>query len=516
MELQYDDSPEEPPTKSEEVIKSIIVNAEVTAAKEREVGVLEAFRRFPKATLWSLFLGITIIMAGYDGQVVPSLFGVAAFVNRYADGEISAAWQSGLGMGNPIGQVVGTLCIPWPSERWGRKKTLYACTLALTGCNFIQFFSPSLAVLCAGEVLAGFVWGAFIALAPTYISEISPLALRGILEAYMNMSFVIGQFVATGMIDGFNSRPDEWAYRAPFALQWLWCLILLIGIPFIPESPWYLVRGNRRDEAKRSLERFGWEDIEEAVSVIEQTDLLEREFKTSSSYFDCFKGVNLARTEICAMLYSIPVFSGLPMIAYCIYFFERAGMSQDVAVNMSLGNNAIGLFAGFCSFVMITIAGRRTIYNYTISVLVIMLFVIGALDCAPNYDTNKSFSWAQASLLDIWTFIYQMATGPLTFVYISEVSASKLRSRTIAVATACQALINIGMTVAVPYMFNPEDANMRGKIGFFFGGLGCFSVTWAYFRLPETKGRTFEELDIMFERRIKARDFKNYVIHEFS
>ena len=61
-------------------------------------------------------------------------------------------------------------------------------------------------------------------------------------------------------------------------------------------------------------------------------------------------------------------------------------------------------------------------------------------------------------------------------------------------------------------MINPDQANMQGKLGFFFGGLAALCLVWAHFRIPETMGRTFEELDILFNRKVSARDFKNYVI----
>ena len=73
-----------------------------------------------------------------------------------------------------------------------------------------------------------------------------------------------------------------------------------------------------------------------------------------------------------------------------------------------------------------------------------------------------------------------------------------------------QALIGIVMTVAIPYMINPDQANLRGKLGFFFGGLAALCFVWSYFRVPETKGRTYEELDIMFERGVRTRQFKDY------
>jgi MFS transporter, SP family, general alpha glucoside:H+ symporter len=500
--------------------ETVIISTKEAAELEKKYGIIDSFRRYPMAAFWSIFLGMTIIMSGYDGQLVPSFYGVEAFVNRYGSEfegqmEITAAWQSGLGMGNPIGQVVGTLAVPWPSEVFGRKKVLFACLILLSGTNFIQFFAPNLPTLCAGEVLAGLIWGAFISLTPTYVSEISPLQMRGILEAYMNMAFVIGQFVAAGAIEGFSRRTDKWAYRGPFALQWLWCVLLLVGMVFIPESPWYLVRRGRHEDAKRSLERLGWSDVDKVVESIDETDKLEHDFLIKSSYVDCYRGTNLRRTEICSMLYAIPVFAGVMMIAYSLYFFELAGMDQTTAVNMSLGNNAIGMFAGFCSYVAVSLAGRRTIYLTSLFSLIILLFVIGGLDCAPAYDTNPAFSWAQASLLNVFTFIYQMTTGPMTFVIISEVSATKLRSRTIAVATATQAVVSIAATVAVPYMFNPENGNMRGKIGFVFAGLGILCFAWSYYRLPETKGRTFRELDIMFERKVATRQFRTYNIYDY-
>ncbi len=109
---------------------------------------------------------------------------------------------------------------------------------------------------------------------------------------------------------------------------------------------------------------------------------------------------------------------------------------------------------------------------------------------------------------------------------LCECSATKVRGKTIAIATAVQALVGIVMTIAIPYMINPDQANMRGKLGFFFGGLAALCFIWSYFRVPETKvclettplddeadigqNRTYEELDIMFEKGVRTRDFKHY------
>jgi MFS transporter, SP family, general alpha glucoside:H+ symporter len=136
---------------------------------------------------------------------------------------------------------------------------------------------------------------------------------------------------------------------------------------------------------------------------------------------------------------------------------------------MSVGYLAVG-FVGTCfSWILLSKFGRRQIYNVGLATLSLMMFIIAILDCAPNYENRSGVIWAQSTIMVIWNGIYDLTIGPVCFSIICEVSAMKVRSRTIAVATAVQALFGIVMTVAIPYMINPDQANMRGKLGFFFG-----------------------------------------------
>jgi SP family general alpha glucoside:H+ symporter-like MFS transporter len=122
-------------------------------------------------------------------------------------------------------------------------------------------------------------------------------------------------------------------------------------------------------------------------------------------------------------------------------------------------------------------------------VMTIILFIIGFLDIGRG---NTGAVWAQATLMDIWTFVYQMTVGPICFVIISEISATRLRGRTIAIATAVQAFATIIFTVAMPYMLSSDQADWRGKAGFLFGAISLLCYVWCFFRLPESRGRTFE------------------------
>lgn len=216
-------------------------------------------------------------MTAFDPQLIGNLYAVPAFQRDFGylyEGEyiISAPWQTSLSMvrtsltlvglsmiadhsqGNPIGQVVGALFAAYPMEWYGRKRTFGVCVILTAALIFIQFFARSLEVLLVGELLGGLVLGTYAAIAPTYASEgssvpdaltkrwltqtVCPVALRGQLTSYVNLCFVMGQLIANGVTNGTSQMESHWAYSAPFATQWVWPLVILIGWPFAPESPW--------------------------------------------------------------------------------------------------------------------------------------------------------------------------------------------------------------------------------------------------------------------------------------
>jgi MFS transporter, SP family, general alpha glucoside:H+ symporter len=140
-------------------------------------------------------------------------------------------------------------------------------------------------------------------------------------------------------------------------------------------------------------------------------------------------------------------------------------------------------------------------------IMTILLFLIGLLALPTN---EPGAIWAMASLMDVWTFVYQMTVGPICFVILAEVSATRLRTKTIAIATAAQAAVSAVFTVAMPYMLNSDEADWGGRAAFLFGGISFLCTVWCYYRLPETGGRTFEELDMLFARGVPARKFRDF------
>ncbi|KAJ6437999.1 MFS maltose permease MalP [Purpureocillium lavendulum] len=496
---------------------AVAAHAELVEAihAESQLTFGEALRLYPKAIGWSAFVSMGVIMLAFDPQLIGNLYSTPKFQRDFGyefEGKyvIDASWQTGLSMGNPIGQVVGALFATYPMEWFGRKRTFAACVILTAGLIFIQFFAGSLNVLLAGELLAGLVLGQFVVIAPAYASEVCPTAVRGHLTAYVNLCFVMGQLLGNGVTAGTQKLDTHWAYSIPFALQWFWCAVIIPGMFFVPESPWWLVRKGRMEDAEASLKRLASSKVNVAASLafIVETDRLEQELEAGSTFMDCFRKVNLRRTEISIGVYCSQVLSGIYLINYGTYFFEQAGLPTDQAFNMAVGFLAVGFVGTLVSWGLMVRVGRRVLFVCGLAMLTFLQLLIGVLDCVPNRPSGAI--WAESVLMLVWNFFYNISIGPICFVLLSECSATRVRSKSIAIATAAQAILGIVMTVAIPYLVNPAKANIQGKLGFFFGGLAALCLVWSFFRVPETMGRTYKELDLLFDNNVPARKFKGY------
>ena len=178
----------------------------------------------------------------------------------------------------------------------------------------------------------GITWGVFTTTGPAYASEVCPLALRAYLTVYVNLCWAIGQFIAAGVLKGLVSNPTQWGYRIPFAIQWVWPAPLLVIILFAPESPWFYVRKDRLDEARRTIKRLGDISDQEAsgtLAMLVHTVKIENEVTAGSNYWDCFCGVDLRRTEIACVTFAGQILSGSTFAYSPTYFFTEAGISTS-------------------------------------------------------------------------------------------------------------------------------------------------------------------------------------------
>lgn len=330
-------------------------------------------------------------------------------------------WQAGLSNGAYCGEIIGLFINGWASERFGYRYTIMVCLILVTAFTAIFFTAPNVQTLLAGEILCGVPWGVFQTLTVTYASEVCPVALRGYLTTYVNFCWGLGQLIGIGVIRAMLSRNDEWAYRIPYSLQWMWPLPLFIGILLAPESPWWLVRKGRTGDARRallrltSLHRETDFDADETTSMMVHTTALEKRITSGASYLDCFRGTDLRRTEIVCMVWAIQNLSGNSFSNYSTYFLEQAGLDPSKSYSFAMGQYAINMVGVFGAWFLMTVGlGRRTLYLGGLCGLCTMLLVMGFLGLVPEAH-RKQASLATGSMMIIWALFYQLSVGTVTY-----------------------------------------------------------------------------------------------------
>lgn len=163
---------------------------------EHDLTLKEAFRLYRPAIGWSFLFSLGVIMAGFDPQLIGSLVAIPTFQKTFgqqiSDGTyvVTAQWQSAFNLGVPVGQVIGSLGVGYPLERIGRRWTLAGCCIITCVAVALQSSSQNKPQILIAELVNGVVLGAYPVIAPTYISEVTPVVFRGIGAAFVNLSFV--------------------------------------------------------------------------------------------------------------------------------------------------------------------------------------------------------------------------------------------------------------------------------------------------------------------------------------
>ncbi|KAI1444308.1 sugar transporter [Annulohypoxylon stygium] len=500
-----------------------VLDAKQATEDEHAQTLWQGLRENRKAVFWSLLLSMTIVMEGYDTILIGNFFAYPEFQRKFGQyfgdsvgWQVNGEWQTALNMGSTAGAVVGGLINGYMASRFGYRWTLIISLGVLNALIFIVFFAPGKEVLLVGQILCGLTWGVFATLAPAYASEVCPTNLRGYLTTYVNLCWAVGQLLAAGVLRGCLHIQGDMGYRIPFAIQWLWPIPLMVVCFFAPESPWWLVRADRLEQAKHSIERLGSEKTDEQINnqlaMMVHTIRLEAEATKGATYLDCFKGPNLRRTEIVCVAFMGQIFSGSSFAYTPTYFFTTAGMDTAQAFNLSLGAKAIAFIGTILSWWLISYWGRRPLYVGGIGLLSLILMLVGILDVS----AGKKGLWPSGGLCVLWLFVYSLTIGPLAYSIITETSSVRLRPLSVVLSRTSYQLVNIISQFLQAYMMNPVEWNFLGKTGFFWGGTAFCIFIWSYFRLPEVKGRTYEELDILFMNGVPARMFATTQVDPYA
>lgn len=221
------------------------------------------------------------------------------------------------------------------------------------------------------------------------------------------------------------------------------------------------------DNAEKSLRRLQRAsakiDVKETLATIVYTNNLEEQLSVGTSYWDCFTGFELRRTEIACIVFAGQVLSGSSFAYNASYFFQQVGLSTDTTYSLNLGGTGLALVGTLVNwFCLMPYFGRRTIYVVGMFAMSMTLYLIGILNV---WTERNSVGMAQAVLTLVWTFLFQLSAGQLGWALPAEMGSTRLRQKTICLARNSYYLISVIAGVLQPYFMNPGAWNLRGYTG---------------------------------------------------
>ncbi|KAH8160226.1 hypothetical protein CIB48_g8029 [Xylaria polymorpha] len=323
-------------------------------------------------------------------------------------------------------------------------------------------------------------------------------------------------------------------FRIPLGTLFIVPTVLSIGLFFVPESPRYLLYRGDTEAARKALETLRGDSLppeELELEWVEMVKGIEEEKRTAETVgaLDMFKGMSsvnklnpsqhkltfprgteLRRTLLCYGVIATQTGAGSWfIISYATYFMIVAGLSVDEAFKFGVMNTVLG-FVGvnIGIYLMRHVMGRRTILMTGALVQgAAMLGLAVSATVAPGTFAARS---CLIAFIAIYTFSYNAFVGDATYPTATELVSTRLRSWSVGSAISIGYLLAWLTSFFSPYFINPENLNWGAKYGYIWAGSNLACFVFFYLFVPETKGRTLEEIDELFNNRVSVRNFKTY------
>ncbi|KAJ5291302.1 general substrate transporter [Penicillium angulare] len=432
-----------------------------------------------------------------------------------------------------VGEFIGAASSFVIDDRIGRRGgMLFSSVFVVIGVIF-QVSANNLGLLIAGRLILGYAVGLISCLVPLYVADCSPAHFRGALVSIYQFDVGLGLLLGIIVDNATKDRKDNGAYRTPMTVQLIFPIILVPGlILFAPESPRWLLSKGKVEEARNSLQRlYGYRPdyIERQIQDIMQLIIKDRVPK--SSWKDMFNWNTDGRKAYLGMALQgkeavklITILNPLWLIRFNIAWQQASGINFITSYGI-LFFNAIGITNSFLIQMGLYLApmpaiwinqycierfGRRSMLLLSAFGVAVVLLVVGSAGYATNKTvTPMALDKTIVGMVYIFMIVFNLALGPAVWVVTSEISTGPNRSKLMAMSSGTSWVCSWLVTFTFPYLFNTDAAGLQAKVGFIYGSLMVLATVWIFFFLPETAGRTLEEIHIMFQHGVAARNFKS-------
>ena len=406
---------------------------------------------------------------------------------------LSSWWQGFTVSSSLYGTIIGSLVAGFPAQWYGRKRTLEVVAIffivAAVGCASVSAWG----LFIFFRIIGGLAVGASSVIAPMYISEIAPAGLRGRLAGSFQLNIVAGIFIAYLTNFAFSGMgADGWRWM--LGVMTVPAVLFAILVLRIPESPRWLILNNNEEAARPVLARLGEQNVEAAISAIRTS---VREHEGASARESLFKMRYIKPILFAVLLAMFNQLSGINAILYYApRIFQMAGFDQGDAYLQPVYIGAANLLFTLIAMTVIDRFGRKKLL--IIGSLGMILFLgltalfFKSVDVGGAVHAAGSNKFVLLYLIGFIAF-FAFSQGAVIWVFISEIFPNSVRSQGGSLGSFTHWVMAAIISMTFPVIV--EGSKNGGYHSFlFYSGMMVLHLVFVWRFLPETKGRTLEEI----------------------
>ncbi|KAJ7451593.1 MFS sugar transporter-like protein [Mycena latifolia] len=445
---------------------------------------------------------ITSTTFGYDGSMINGLNILPSYVNYFNASNTTnlalntaSVWIGGILAGLSYGKVTDII---------GRRPSLFWAAVLTLFAVILQTAAQNVAMFVAARILIGFGTSASALSGPAYLAETLPFKWRAWGLGIFNDFYYVGGLIAAGITYGTSFMPSTWAWRIPSAVQGVFSIMCIVILPFIPESPRWLVFQGRPEEALKVVAlTHANGDVNDPVVLAQYKEIIdtidyEKNVAEPLSVSQMVKTPSARKRII--LCTSVAVFStvaGNVIVSYYLGpMLDNAGITKtktQLQINIIL--NAFSLLCALAGTYYVDRIGRKATAVISIGSLTIFLFLVGALTKTYGNSTNNSGIYATVAMIFLFQGAYSFGWTPLLYVYPPEILNYAIRANGMGVF---QFALN-GTALMAVFAFPFALQNIGWKTYMINAAWDALEVPFVLYYWVETQGKTLEEIDELLD-----------------
>jgi sugar porter (SP) family MFS transporter len=418
------------------------------------------------------------LLFGYDTGVIS---GALLFIGP--DLHASSFEQQAVVGSLLLGAVLGAIIAGWASEALGRRRSTLIAGCIYTVGALLCALAPTVGVLIAARFILGLAVGCASFVAPMYIAELAPKRIRGGMVSFNQLAIVTGILIAYIVNFALKGAPSEWRWM--LGLGAIPGLILAIGMVALPESPRWLVKRGREDEARDVLDRARVGDVDEEMGEIKE--VVQKEGSLRDILADAVR-------PMLVIGLALAVFQQLIGINTVIYYaptiLKSAGVATSGAIQQTVFIGLTNLVFTILAVLLLDRLGRRALLLTGTAGCVVALIALGAYFASPTLQSSAG--WLALTSLIVYIASFAIGLGPVFWLMISEIFPLHLRGPAMAACTVANWAFNFA--ISFTFLTLTHAITKQGTF-WLYAGLGVIALWFFATRVPETRGRTLEEIE---------------------